>query len=98
MLLHLLNKSPEHAALQRCTGFIRRGDCLVLLEDGVYCATSNAGAALRELIKRGIPLYAVSADVEARGLSARLGPDIKLINYEELVALSIQYTKSKRWG
>ena len=98
MILHTLNKSPDHPALNRCAGFISAGDCLVLLEDGVYCAVTSDSSILNNLLLRHIPVFCLQADVEARGLLNRLNPAVQLIDYEGFVTLSTEQTKSKRWG
>ena len=98
MILHILNKSPDHPALNHCAGFISDGDCLVLIEDGVYCAVTNDSSTLLDLLLRQIPIYCLQADVEARGLLNRLNPAVQLIDYEGFVTLSTEQTKSKRWG
>ena len=98
MILHTLNKSPDHPALNRCAGFISDGDCLILIEDGVYCAATNDSSTLNNLLLRQIPVFCLQADVEARGLLNRLNPAVQLIDYEGFVTLSTEQTKSKRWG
>ena len=88
MILHTLNKSPEHAALGRCCETIATGDVLVLLEDG----------QIGELLAQDIAVYAINADVQARGLAERMTKGVTLIDYEGFVQLCTEQASSKRWG
>lgn len=56
----------------------------VLIQDGVYLD-------MREMIACGHRVYAVSQDVEKRGIRERILPDVKLIDYRELVDLIVAH-------
>lgn len=98
MILHTLNKSPEHAALGRCCETIATGDVLVLLEDGVYCGSAGRDRQVGELLAQNIAVYAINADVQARGLAERMTKGVTLIDYEGFVQLCTEQASSKRWG
>ena len=51
---------------------------VVLIQDGVYLNVSA-------LEKAGRPVYAVSRDVERRGIAKRLANGVKTIGFDELV-------------
>ncbi|MDP2950372.1 MAG: DsrH/TusB family sulfur metabolism protein [Chloroflexota bacterium] len=53
---------------------------VVLLQDGVYLSVEPLLAARKKV-------YAVERDVERRGLSSKIGNDVKLIDYHQLVDL-----------
>lgn len=94
MILHTVNKSPSLPALASCLQFIAAEDAMVLLEDGVYAgiATNNPLADVSNEI------YAISADVSARGLDGRLADHISVIDYAAFVTLCTQYKLVKNWS
>tara|TARA_B100000959_G_C14907239_1_gene593526 strand:- start:840 stop:1100 length:261 start_codon:yes stop_codon:yes gene_type:complete len=52
---------------------------IVLIQDGVY--------TLPDELPDGAEIYAVKEDVERRAISKRIGDDVRLIDYNELVDL-----------
>ncbi len=67
------------------------GALILLYEDGVYAAME--GAASADKVKAALkdhPLYALDADIEARGLKAII-TGIKIINYDGFVELVEQH-------
>ncbi len=93
-MLHTLNKSPVAADLTTLCLFMGDGDDLVLLQDGVLCAVN--GARLLDVLPAA-QVYALAADVEARGLSAHISPAIRLLDYTEFVTLSEKHTQQMAW-
>lgn len=97
-ILHILNKSPFSSTLlpqclARCHAI---DDAIILLEDGVYCALSNHQHA--DLLSDVTHCYAIKNDVLARGLDAgTLLPHITLIDYQQFVALTIEYRLNQSW-
>ena len=83
MILHTVNKP---AAWDKCEGLIESGDEILLLEDGVYLALSN-----------DFQCTAVVADVDARGLRTKLGANVRLIDYDEFVDITIRADKVCAW-
>src|SRR3989344_4594292 len=69
-MLHTVNKSPfQNSALENCLRVAQKGDVILLLEDGVYAA--SAGTARSSLIEQAVKqhtVYAIDADLKARGL------------------------------
>ena len=53
---------------------------VVLLQDGVYLS-------VQALLAAGKKVYAVSSDVDRRGLSGKIGRGVGLIDYPQLVDL-----------
>lgn len=94
MILHTVNKSPNAApALQSCLRFSGDDDGIVLLEDGVYAAASAAtGLAQRRRV------YAIRADVLARGLADRLMESVEVIDYSGFVKLCAEFPVVKNWS
>ena len=95
MLIHTINKSPySHSSLQKCLDFCLDDDAIVFLEDGVYALTHKALASVSNT-----PLYAIEADITARGLTETYQNQdrVQVISYEDFVALCIEYPKLKNW-
>jgi tRNA 2-thiouridine synthesizing protein B len=98
-MLHTVNKSPfERNALQACLGHMEPGSALLLIEDGVYGALE--GTAVAKKIKdtmKTIPVYALSPDVEARGVQNRVIDGVKLVDYAGFVDLVTQHSGVQSW-
>jgi tRNA 2-thiouridine synthesizing protein B len=96
-MLHTVNKSPfANSALESCLRFIRAGDVILLLEDGVYAAGS--GTSRSHLIEAALetnPVFAIQADVKARGLD-KLIEGVQLASYDDFVRLLEQH-RSSAW-
>ena len=91
-MLYTVNKSPlMFGNFRSVLGIAPAGEPILLYEDGVYAATE--GTASAELIKQALeqhPVYALQADLEARGL-ASLVDGIQVIDYEGFVELVEQH-------
>ena len=99
-ILHTVNKSPfEKSTFKSCLDHIKSGDAVLLIEDGVYAATKGTAAA--ELIaakSADISLYALGADLEARGISASaLVEGISVVDYGGFVDLVAEHDVSQAW-
>ena len=97
MLLHTVNKSPTaDIALDSCLRAAQPNSKLLLLGDGIYAAL--AGSAWMEKISaHGLDVYALSDDVDARGMSDKLDPSICLVDYPGFVALSVECHAVQSW-
>jgi tRNA 2-thiouridine synthesizing protein B len=91
-MLYTVNKSPlMFGNLRSVLGVAPAGEPILLYEDGVYAAAQ--GTASEELIQQALerhPVYALQADLEARGL-ASLVDGIQVIDYEGFVELVEQH-------
>lgn len=99
--LHTVNRSPHAApALASCLRVALPGHGILLLEDGVYAAVAaDAGAqALREVLA-DLAIYALCADLAARGIAASALLDaVQVIDYEGFVDLACRYDKVLSWS
>ncbi len=98
--LHTVNKSPfSHTTLSSCIQVCGNEDGILLLEDGVFGAMTGAPCAeqLSELIDKGIKIYAIQGDINARGLQEKLRKDIVTTDYNEFVQLSLQHRCVQSW-
>jgi len=91
-MLYTVNKSPlMFANLKSVLRIARPGDPILLYEDGVYAAArATAGEALIKEALKDHPVYALRADLEARGL-ASLVDGIEPIDYDGFVELVEQH-------
>ena len=87
-MLHTINKSPfQNSALENCLRLARDGDVILLLEDGVYAAA--AGTVKSSLIEQAVrrhAVYAIEADLKARGLD-KLVKEVRIAGYGDFVDL-----------
>ncbi|MGP4843148.1 sulfurtransferase complex subunit TusB [Marinobacter sp. 1Y8] len=90
--LHLLNKAADHPRFSQCLDQSDAGDSIALSESGVLALA--LGVAWPE----GVHLYALSNDLEARGLKSSELPDhVSIIGYEQLVELTLSTDKVVCW-
>ena len=91
-MLYTVNKSPlMFGNLKSVLGIASADDPILLYEDGVYAAAR--GAASEELVRQALedhPVYALDADLEARGLVALID-GIQVIDYDGFVELVEQH-------
>lgn len=91
-MLHTVNKSPfQNNSLENCLRLLRKDDVILLLEDGVYAAA--AGTAKSLLIEQAVkqhPIYAIEADLKARGID-KLISGVRIAGYGDFVDLVEQH-------
>ncbi|MFN2310421.1 MAG: sulfurtransferase complex subunit TusB [Gammaproteobacteria bacterium] len=92
-MLHTVNKSPfSHTSLESCLRFIGPEDVLLLLEDGVYAALRDTRRShLVEQALQGHRVYALQADLKARGLTDLIA-GVQLADYETFIELLEQHS------
>lgn len=96
MILHTVNKSPfASSGLASCLRYVGPNDAIVLLEDGVYAGSRGVSSGLEHGDTR---VYAIAADVSARGLDRRLRDGVHVIGYREFVRLCTEYEVVKNWS
>lgn len=87
-MLHTVNKSPfQSNSLENCLRLLQQDDVILLLEDGVYAAA--AGTAKSSLIERVVKqhrVYALEADLKARGLDRPI-QGVQVAGYGDFVDL-----------
>ena len=99
-ILHTVNKSPfERDSLDTCVAHALDGSAILLIEDGVYAATSGTvvEARIREAMGR-LRFFALASDCKARGLdeSSLIG-GIALVDYEGFVDLVTGHDNVQSW-
>ena len=91
-MLHTINQSPFRSpTLNTALRFIKPGDPVLFLEDGVYTldARSRFKAAIEALLKTN-PVYGLGPDLKARGI-ATVVPKVQQVDYEGFVGLVEQH-------
>jgi len=93
--LHILNKPPSHPRFKACLAGIGPSDAIVLIEHGVIGIR-----ALTEQVGNDVKVYALEADLEARGLQAvasAASDTISIIDYRGMVDVAAAYPDSVSW-
>jgi tRNA 2-thiouridine synthesizing protein B len=96
-MLHIVNKSPyERPALDTCLRTAQRGETVLLIEDGVFAATSGS-VWLAQMQSSGLRCCALQADLEARGLKDRLGAGVEVVDAGGFVDLVAGHSTNQSW-
>lgn len=98
-MLHIVNKSPTAArSLESCLRMALPGQAVLLIEDGVYAATtgSSSEAQLRAAASK-VKFYALKPDLDARGMSARALDNVTLVDYGGFVDLVAEHGTPNSW-
>ena len=98
-MLHTVNKSPfERNSVETCLEHSKDGSAILLIEDGVYAATS--GTRFSDMVKAAMgskTVYALKPDVDARGVQDKLMDGIQLVDYAGFVDLVEQHDRVQAW-
>lgn len=96
-MLHTINKSPfTSSALSDCLRICSADAAIILIEDGVYAVLIDSESA-HQLTSICSHVYALAADVAARGLNDRVAPGIELVDYGMFVELCCIHTTIQSW-
>lgn len=99
-MVHTVNKSPfQTNALRSCLGHARKGDVVLLIEDGVLAALKGTTASAEIWSRRvDIKFCVLAPDLAARGLAKdRLIDGIALVDYGGFVDLVTQHKSTQAW-
>jgi len=97
-LLHTVNKSPfESNTFDTCLSLAKDGSTILLIEDGVYAATTGTGVAEKIKNASGISFAVLGPDLQARGLEGKLADGIKVVDYEGFVSLVADHEAVQSW-
>lgn len=98
-MLHIVNKSPlDRNSLDICLATAQPGGALLLIEDGVYAATSGNAAAGKLTQAMGqLKVYALKPDLEARGMADRVLEGVNLVDYGGFVDLVTENATCQSW-
>jgi len=101
-LLIILSKSPAaknyDSILEIAAKLARKGERIAVLHIQEACMATTSSEHCGRLLKNKMDVYALKADVEARGLTEKLCPDVKTIDYRQLVSLLMSdHNKTVSW-
>jgi tRNA 2-thiouridine synthesizing protein B len=98
-MLHIINKSPlQTRTLETCLRTLQPGHALLLIEDGVYGATT--GSAAEPQVRQACTtsrVYVLQPDLDARGMAGRLMEGITPVDYGGFVDLTVAHSTSHSW-
>ncbi|MFY0677022.1 MAG: sulfurtransferase complex subunit TusB [Neptuniibacter sp.] len=95
MNLHILNQAPDKTSvIQDMLIALSPEDAIILIEDGVIAALQPPFNGQSET---DTPVFALKADLLARGLTERLSKTITIIDDAEFVELCCKYSKTISW-
>ncbi len=96
-MLHIINKSPyDRPALDSA---LKTGEgAILLIEDGVYAAVKGgqAEAKIKAALGR-FKVYALKADLEARGVADRVADGVSVVDYGGFVDLVAEHRTNQSW-
>ena len=99
-MLHMVNKSPfERTALASCLRCARKGDAVLLFEDGVIAArqASAAQTGIDGAVK-DLKLFVLGPDLEARGIAPeQVLAGIEIVDYGGFVDLVAENNPVQSW-
>lgn len=96
-MLHTINKAPHaHDCFDACLRVCGTAATIVLIEDGVYAAIANSEPA-QLLCAQANAIFALQADIDARGLTARIDPQIRIIDHAGFVQLCCEHETIQSW-
>jgi tRNA 2-thiouridine synthesizing protein B len=94
-ILYTLNKSAfGDPSLASCLRIALAGSSILLIENGVYAALPSSPIPIDS---KKYKIYALDADLKARGLNHKIKPDITVIDYAGFVQLSIDHDQVQAW-
>ena len=96
--LHIVNSPPDHgAALSHCLRAATQGDTVLLIGNGVLCAVSavfaRAAPGATEL-----SWYALSDDIESRGIANHIAASIRQVDDGVFVDLVATHQPIVSWS
>lgn len=98
-MLHIVNKSPTAArSLESCLRMALPGHAVLLIEDGVYAATTGSSSEAQVRAAAGkVKFFALKPDLEARGMSTRALDNVTLVDYGGFVDLVAEHGTPNSW-
>jgi tRNA 2-thiouridine synthesizing protein B len=97
-MLHIVNKSPLDRSSLDTVLTTAEGGAIILIEDGVYAATK--GNAFEPKLKAAMAkfkVYALQADLEARGIADRVADGVTTVDYAGFVDLVADNKTNQSW-
>ncbi len=98
-MLHIVNKSPfDRNSLESCLRLASKGSAVLLIEDGVYGATRGCSVETKvQGAMANIKVYALGADLQARGIADRILDGVTVVDYSGFVDLVAEHSNLQSW-
>ena len=98
-MLHIVNKSHTQTnSLQSCLRLAKAGQALLLIEDAIYAATSGAAESSGLCDALGqLKVYALQADIDARGMTGKIVDGVTAVDYAGFVDLVAENPTNQSW-
>ena len=98
-MLHIVNKSHTQTnSLQSCLRFAKAGQVLLLIEDAIYAATLGAAESSGLCDALGqLKVYALQADIDARGMTGKIVDGVTAVDYAGFVDLVAENPINQSW-
>ena len=97
-MLHIVNKSPLDRPTLNSVARIAQTGAVLLIEDGVLAATrGNAAEATIKALMGRMKVYALTPDLDARGMSDRLIEGVTGVDYGGFVDLVAEHPNCQSW-
>ncbi len=96
-MLHIINKSPyDRPAFDSA---LKTGEgAILLIEDGVYAAARGGATEAKISAAQGkFKFYALTQDLEARGIADRVIDGVTTVDYGGFVDLVAEYKTCQSW-
>lgn len=91
ILYFVTDKAPVSVRLALESKNNEVGICL--MQDAVYLGCKEKNGILAEAIKHGILVFAAKRDVELRGLLKFIYPEVRVLDYSEIIDLVLDYER-----
>jgi tRNA 2-thiouridine synthesizing protein B len=93
MALHIINHPRStHTAIDDCLAIARKGDVLLLIEDGVLSAQS-----LHFKNENKLKVFALKEDLLRRDILNNINKDINIVDYSGFVELCVLNNPTVSW-
>jgi tRNA 2-thiouridine synthesizing protein B len=98
-MLHIVNKSPfDRNSLESCLRLATSGSAVLLIEDAVYGATTGSSVESKvQGAMSNLKVYALDADLMARGVADRVLEGVTVVNYGGFVDLVAEHGNLQSW-
>lgn len=98
MMLHIINKSPRNnSCFKECLESCTKESSILFIEDGVYACSSLNNNEYHQVQDKNIKLYALKADLQARGLIELKNHNFSIVDDQGFVELTINHHSSQSW-
>ncbi|GKX55490.1 protein TusB [Leminorella grimontii] len=95
-MLHTLSHSFSHVDAEALLRTVSSGDALLFIQDGVAGALVKS-PSLEAIIEKGVVVYALREDLEARGLLSRVVGGVIVVDFAGFVDLSVSHRSQMAW-